>query len=469
MTDYAFAMHRLAFAALLSLAASASAQPLAITGVTVIDVGGGPARADTTVLIEGERIVAVGREAPPGATMVRAHGKYLIPGLWDMHVHWRDEAYLPLFIANGVTGARVMWGQPPHLEWRKRIEAGALVGPRLVLAGTIIDGARPTWPGSVTAATPEEGRDAVRRTKAEGYDFVKVYSSLPPAAFFSMAHEAKKQGMRFAGHVPDRVRAAEAADAGQHSMEHLQGLLLATSAVEEELRPEYAALARLPRGAQRSALTRAAGMRTLETYDERKAARLFENLKANGTWQVPTLTVLHSIAFLHELNEAGDARLRYMPPWVRTAWKPQNDFRFRDNSAEDFELGKRSFERRLRLVGEMNRAGVGILAGSDVLNPYCFPGFSLHDELEWLVKAGLSPMTALQAATRNPAAYLEREKDLGSIEAGKLADLVLLEADPLADIRNTRRIAAVVYRGKLLDRAALDRMLAEVERLAAAN
>lgn len=309
----------------------------------------------------------------------------------------------------------------------------------------------------------------MRRTKDDGYDFVKIYSSVPPAVFRAIADEAKKQGMRFAGHVPSRVRAVEAADAGQHSMEHLQGLLLATSGVEEELRPEYAAIARMPRGAERSALARVAGTRTLETYDERKAARLFEKLKANGTWQVPTLTVLHSIAFIHELDKAGDARLRYMPAWLRTQWKPQNDFRFRDSSAEDFEFGKRTFERRLRLIGDMHRAGVGILAGSDVLNPYCFPGFSLHDELEWLVKAGLSPLAALQAATRNAAAYMEREKDLGTIEAGKLADLVLLDSDPLADIRNTRRIAAVVYRGKLHDRAALDRMLAEVERLAAAN
>jgi imidazolonepropionase-like amidohydrolase len=306
----------------------------------------------------------------------------------------------------------------------------------------------------------------VRQTKAQGYDFVKIYSSVRPAVLQAIADEAKKQGIRFAGHAPNAVRVADASDAGQHSMEHLQGLLLAASAVEEELRTEYAAMRRLPRGPERASLSRAASVRTLDTYDEHKAVRLFDKLKANGTWQVPTFTVLHSTAFLHELDKAGDPRLRYMPAWIRELWNPANDFRFRNQTAEDFELDKRFFQRRLRLVGDMHRAGVGFLAGSDALNPYCFPGFSLHDELEWLVKAGLSPAAALQAATRNPAVYLQREKDLGTIEVGKLADLVLLDADPLADIRGTRRIAAVVHRGRLLDRTALDRMLAEAERLA---
>ena len=461
---------RCVLAVLLLLPALAPAQPLAIAGVTVIDTAGGASRPGMTVVIEGERIVALGPASetplPENARMVQGARKFLIPGLWDMHVHWRDEAYLPLFIANGVTGIRMMWGQPPHLEWRRRIESGALVGPRMVLAGAIVDGPRPTWRGSIAAATPEQGRAAVRETKAEGYDFVKIYSSVPPAVLHAIADEANKQGMRFAGHAPNRVRIAEASDAGQHSMEHLQGLLLATSAVEEQLRSELAAIRGMPRGPERAAPSRAAGARMLETYDEHKAARLFAKLKANGTWQVPTFTVLHSIAFLHELDRAGDPRLRYMPASIRESWKPANDFRFRNQTAEDFELDQRFFQRRLRLVGDMHRAGVGLLAGSDALNPYCFPGFSLHDELEWLVKAGLSPMAALQAATRNPAVYLEQEKDLGTIEAGKLADLVLLDADPLADIRNTRRIAAVVYRGRLLDRAALDRMLADAERLA---
>ncbi len=461
---------RCVLAVLLLLPALAPAQPLAIAGVTVIDTAGEAPRPGMTVLIEGERIAALGPASetplPENARVVQGARKFLIPGLWDMHVHWRDEAYLPLFIANGVTGIRIMWGQPPHLEWRGRIESGSLLGPRMVLAGTIVDGARPTWAGSIAAATPEQGRAAVRQTKAQGYDFVKIYSSVRPAVLQSIAEEAKKQGIRFAGHAPDAVRVADASDAGQHSMEHLQGLLLAASAVEEELRTEFAAMRGLPRGPERASLSRAASVRMLETYDEHKAARLFEKLKANGTWQVPTFTVLHSIAFLRELDKAGDPRLRYMPAWIRELWKPANDFRFRSETAEDFELGKRFFQRRLRLVGDMHRAGVGFLAGSDALNPYCFPGFSLHDELEWLVKAGLSPMAALQAATRNPAVYLQKEKDLGTIEAGKLADLVLLDADPLADIRGTRRIAAVVYRGRLLDRAALDRMLADAERLA---
>jgi imidazolonepropionase-like amidohydrolase len=464
---------RSVLAVLLLLPALALAQPLAITGVTVIDTTGGAPRPGMTVVIEGERIAALGPSrdtpVPEKARVVHGAGKFLIPGLWDMHVHWQDAPYLPLFIATGVTGMRVMWGQPRHLDWRKQIAAGELIGPRLVIAGSIVDGPKPFWQDSIAAGTVEQGRSAVRQTKAEGYDFVKVYSSVPRPVFFAIADEARKQGIRFAGHVPGGMRVHEAADAGQHSMEHLQGLLLAVSAVEEELRGEFAAVAKLPAGAERAARNRRISERALETYDARRAAQLFEGLKANGTWQVPTFTVLHSNAFLHQLDKAGDSRLRYMPAWVRTLWKPANDFRFRDQSAEDFELGKRFFQRRLEFVGEMHRAGVGILAGSDALNPYCFPGFSLHDELGWLVKAGLSPMAALQTATRNPALYLERGKDFGSVEPGKIADLVLLDADPTRDIGNTRKIAAVIHGGKLFSREALDHMLGEIERMAGTN
>jgi imidazolonepropionase-like amidohydrolase len=196
----------------------------------------------------------------------------------------------------------------------------------------------------------------------------------------------------------------------------------------------------------------------LETHDAARAAALFAKLKANGTWQVPTLPVLR----LLEPEDATDARLKYIPVPVRAGWAR----RAREQRVpEDIAHQRNLFQRRLELVGEMHRAGVGILAGSDSQNPYCFPGFSLHDDLEWLVKAGLRPLAALQAATRNPAVYLDRLQDFGTVEKGKMADLVLLDADPTQDIRNTRKIAAVVNAGKLFSRAALDKMLADIERL----
>ena len=460
---------RYAFLGFLLLMQSAAAQtgPLAITHVTVIDATGAASQPDVTVLVSDGRVSAIGREVqiPEKATVVQGAGKFLIPGLWDMHVHWSDERYLALFIANGVTGIRVMWGYPYHLDQRRRIAEGSLVGPRLAIAGTIIDGPRPFWPESIAAGTPEEGREAVRRTQQDGYDYVKVYAGLPREVFFAIADEAKKLGIPFVGHVPDLVRVTEASDAGMKSIEHLTGMALAVSGSEAELRRELAAAAKL-RAGERGERLRAIGARILESYDAATATALYAKLKANGTWQVPTFTVLRYGADPHAPEYVNDPRMRYMPPSVHKFWA--NDFRYRERTAAQAASQMRLFQRRLELVGEMHRAGVGILAGSDVLNPYCFPGFSLHDELGWLVKAGLPPMAALQAATRNPALFLGRH-DAGTIEPGKLADLVLLDADPLQDIGNTRRIAAVVANGKFYSRAAIEKMLAGIERMAGSN
>jgi imidazolonepropionase-like amidohydrolase len=440
-------------------------RPLAITHVTVIDATGAPAHPDTTVVIAGGRIAAMGKTGtvnlPKDARMVDATGQFLIPGLWDMHVHWYDAAYLPLFTANGVTGIRIMWGFPVNLQWRKDLAAGALQGPRLELAGPIVDGPRPFWRTSTPAGTEAEGRQAVRKTRADGYDCVKVYSLLPRDVYFAIADEARKQGIPFVGHVPYSVSASEASDAGQKSMEHLYGILMACSSKEKELTKLLLEATKNPPARDR-ALFRRVNEQVLESYDGTKATALFARLKKNGTWQVPTLTVLRSFGSLADESFTNDKRLSYMPQSIRASWAPRSDFRLKTASMEDFAQQRKLFKRSLELVGAMHRAGVGILAGTDVLNPYCFPGFSLHDELELLVKAGLSPMEALQAATRNPARYLDRLKDLGTVEQGKVADLVLLGANPLEDIRGTRKITGVILGGKLLDGKALQQMLEDV-------
>jgi len=199
--------------------------------------------------------------------------------------------------------------------------------------------------------------------------------------------------------------------------------------------------------------------KTSSTTAQRGSARL----KRNHTWQCPTFTVLRSGAFINDPNFRNDPRLKYMPTQLRTQWDPSTDFRFRERTAEDFDLSRLVYKKQIELVGMMHRAGVEFLAGTDVENPYCFPGFSLHDELELLVQAGLSPMEALQTATLNPARFLGNEKEFGTVEEGKIADLVLLEANPLEDIRNTTKINSVVLNGRLLDRKALDQLLTEVE------
>jgi imidazolonepropionase-like amidohydrolase len=382
------------------------------THVTVIDATGAPPKPDVTVIITNDRISEMGDaktlRTPKNSEVVDATGKFLIPGLWDMHAHWQHKDYLPLFIANGVTGIRIMWGTSDHYQWRKEIESGQLLGPRMVIAGTIIDGPKPMWPGSLAVSNEAQAREAVTKVRQEHADFVKIYSFLPREEFFAIADEARKQGIPFVGHVPFSVSASEASDAGQKSMEHLLGILPACSAREAELL---------------------------------KAAR-----------SVPSFR--------------DDARLKYMPRSTRASWDPLVDPLIHNGAAEDLELGKSQFQKNLEIVGAMHRAGVGLLAGTDVANAFCFPGFSLHDELALLVQSGLSPMAALQTATRNPARFLGKEKDLGTIEQGKLADLVLLDANPLDDIRNTTKIAGVVVAGKYFSRASVQDMLAKAQALA---
>ena len=464
----------LALAAFLFAQTRQSTQPQALvfTHVTVIDATGAPGKPDMTVVITGNRISQLGptntMRVSKDAQVVDATGEFLIPGLWDMHIHWFgfDKSYLQLFTANGVTGVRVMWGAPIHFEWRKEIQAGTLLGPRMVIASAILDGPKPIWPGSVAVANEAEARAAVISVKKQGFDFVKVYSLLPREAYFAIADEAKKQGLAFAGHVPYSVSAGEASDAGQKSIEHLTGILAACSSREAELSKGFQDVyfnppqgKRLPSPMRTRPLTRM----MLETFSPDKAATLFSRLKRNHTWQCPTLTVLRSGAFINDAHFRDDPRLKYMPTQLRTSWDPTADFRFKERTAEDFDLSRLVYKKQIELVGMMHRAGVELLAGTDVLNPYCFPGFSLHDELTLLVQAGLSPMDALQAATINPARFLGQEHELGTVEKGKIADLVLLEANPLEDIRNTTKINSVVLNGRFLDRNALDQLLTELE------
>jgi imidazolonepropionase-like amidohydrolase len=399
---------------------SAPSGALVFTHVTVIDATGSPAKTDMTVVIIRDRITEIGRapdvRTPGDAQVVNATGKFLIPGLWDMHVHWYLKDYLPLFIANGVTGVRMMWGMPMHHQWRKEIDGGTLLGPRLFIASSIIDGPNPVWPNSVSVSNDAEARQAVKNARNGGADFIKVYSRLPREAFFAIADESKKLGLTFAGHVPQSVTVAEASDAGQKSIEHLTSILTACSGREEEVRKMSDAdrvtqPGRLPDPGRGRAQTRM----VLDSFNAEKAAVVFERFKRNRTWQCPTLTVLRNMAFLDDPTIRSDPRLKYMPQSVRGSWDPTKDFRFRNRTAEDYELSRLGLKKQFELVGAMRGAGVEFLAGTDALNPFCFPGFSLHDELALLVGAGLSTMEALQAATVNPARFMGKENEIARL------------------------------------------------------
>lgn len=448
---------------------------LALTHVTVIDMTGAPPKQDTTVVIAGNRIVEIGRaerlRAPVGAKVIDATGKFVIPGLWDMHVHIREtERALPLYVANGVLGVREIGGKSEEVfRWRDQVAKGKLVGPRIVACGPILDGPEPASDRdfTISVGNAAEARKAVADLDRRGAECVKVYDRLPRDAYFAIVSEAKKRRLPVVGHVPLSVTTKEASDAGQRSVEHLGTILEGSSTIEPELRRLQAAP--LPTGGDFSEFPRriaARGERMLDTYDERRAQALFKRLAKNRTWQVPTLVVKRAQTFIDDLSRAVDERLKYVPESEKEWWSPQKNFFSRYRTPQYITYRKRLWKKELELVGAMQRAGVPILTGTDVSGAYVFPGFSLHDELALFVEAGMTPMEALQAATRNPAAFLGELDSLGTVEPGKRASLVLLDANPLEDIRNSRRIAAVILEGTLLSRDALQGMLAAVEEAA---
>ncbi len=450
----------------------ARAVDLVLTHITVVDTITGQLLPDRTVAIHGNRIGAItdgtGPRMSKDAQVIDETGKFLIPGLWDMHVHPHGRDYLPLFIANGVTGIRVMWGNPENFEWRKDIQAGLLIGPRMTIASTIIDGARPFWPGSIAVHNEAEAREAVDGAKAIGVDFVKVYSFLTREEYFAIADEAKKQGIPFAGHVPIAVTAEEAAKAGQKSVEHLTGVLPACSTLNDkwnaagraDLDDYLRGGPRLFEGARQHALRE----EMIGSYSPQKAAALFEVFKKNETWQVPTLTLWRMFSSLTDPGFTNDPRLKFVPVRERESWNPAEAAK--ESVADNTALSQKDFMADEKVVGAMQKAGVRIMAGTDTGNPFCISGFALHDELKLLVQSGLTPLEALQSATLNPARFMGKEGDFGTVAEGKISDLVVLEANPFDDIANTEKISVVIFDGKFISKSEINAMLKTVDALA---
>lgn len=454
---------------LAGLLSAQSSQPsvFSIVNVTLIDVKSGVAQVHRNVVVRNGKIdnVLYTSEVKgklPGM-QVNGTGKYLIPGLWDMHVHmafgdWfphSKEITLPLFVANGITGVRDMGGELEVLQqWRKEIAAGTLIGPRMVISGPMLDGPQPRFPSSIAIKTPDDGRRAVDDLKQRGADFIKLQSLIPREAVFAIAQEAHKQGITFVGHVPDSVRASEASNAGQKSFEHLIGIFEGASPLEDQF-------LKGPKGPGKF----------LATYDDDRAAKLFALLAKNQTWQCPTL-VWERGGNLIELSDfAHDPRAKYVPAyWKDVTWKRFANQIEHEFNTDDLPTRRRFVQKELEVVNTMHKAGIPFLAGTDTPpGVYVFPGFSLHEELQRFVAAGFTPMEALRTATLNPAKFLGMENELGTIEKGKLADMVLLDANPLDDIRNTQKIAGVVANGRYFSRADLDKMLARIEETAKAN
>lgn len=442
----------------LAVAQDPTAPGRSIVHVTVINVATGAELQNQTVKIQGSQIASVAPAqdadaAEPGA--VDAHGAFLIPGLWDMHVHVHDKDELPLYVANGVTGIRIMSGDKDTAGLRAELAKQA-PSPEIYLASAIVDGDPPVWPGSIVVKKAADARRAVDEIKASGADFVKVYSRLSRETYFAIADEAKQQHIPFEGHVPDPVTAQEASAAGQRSIEHLQGIALGCS------NREAALMGDLPRAKFfRDRLAIEAD--SFRSLDNSKCQALANAFRANETWQVPTLSVLRLWGKLDDSKFLSDSRLAYIDRRFKDRWDERTQFQRLHWTNAEFELARYLFTMDQRVVGAFFHEGVRMMAGTDAMNPYCFPGFSLHDELAMLVESGVTPLGALQMATMNPARFMGRTAEMGTVESGKIADLVLLGADPLRDIHNTTQIQAVWLKGKYYDKAALTEMAEKVK------
>ena len=406
--------------------ANFSSAPIAIIHVTVIDVITGAHRTNVTVLIRNGRIDAIGPaiSIPPDAVRLNGKAKFLIPGLWDMHTHHQaiGADWLDLFVAKGIVGTRDMGGDADFiLPLRERIKSGAVLGPEIVASGPILDNAPPDFPYRRRVTNSAEAKQAVDDLKRLGVDFIKVHDHTPRDAFFAIAREAPKVGLSFAGHVPMNVTIDEAASSGMKSIEHLANFRVFGDCS------------------------------TGDTYSLKQCASLFDKLAANGVWETPTVEFFQTLpdifsgAPLPHSEYASDSLLTLTRENIRVS-----------------HLSKRTLDKirladrlSLNAIHDMYVHGNRFLAGCDGL----VPGFCLQDELEWLTKAQFTPLQSLQMSTINPARFLGREASEGSIDIGKRANAVLLDADPTVNIRNIDRIAAVIIRGKLLNKLAIDKIV----------
>jgi imidazolonepropionase-like amidohydrolase len=467
-------------------AATATTPATAIAHATVIDVEHGRRLPDRTVVVTGGRITAVGPSGrvriPAGTRVVDGRGKFVIPGLWDMHAHVDDAAAwaFPLYVANGVTGVRDMGSHLDRIaEWRAGWRRGDVM-PRVVAAGPILTGVvDDVDPRVVNVADSVGGERAVDSLVGHGVDLIKVHDWLTADAYAGIAAAARRRGIPFAGHVPVAVDPLTAVAAGQRSIEHQLSAwcdyVMYASAAESTYVGRARSLVGRPFDPARLIGNwPAAELDSLTaSFRPAKADSLARAMARAGVWHTPTLHVFSTIYLLPPDSVAASRgpRLRYLPAEVRgtlPAILAEGAALSRDRA----RLAARSRLRDLHadMVRRLYRAGVPLLAGTDAVPAYplTVPGFTLHDELAALVGAGLTPAAALRAATFEPARYLAATDSLGTVAPGRLADLVVLDADPLASIRNTTRIFMVVASGRVIDAAERARLLAAVERRAGA-
>ena len=422
-------------------------QLLAVTHVTVIDPDVATPRRDMTILVRGTRVERVAPsaslEVPAGARVIDATGKYVIPGMWDMHVHndfSGGRALLPLYVAHGVTGVRDMNGRLQRLRaFQRDIASGSLVGPRMVVSGPYLVG-RPLPPAfGMEHIVVTDSASAVRGVEtlaASGVDFIKVHNWIPAPAARVIAAEARRRKMTFAGHVALPTTPVQAAQAGQRSQEHLYSFLNECSGTDSSVIAGGAPIQRFIMGECTS----------------RSQAPVYAALAKSGMWVTPTLIVQEALATMHPTIVPGDSTAQFYNDSLLRRIALEMELP-PDPPAPMVAAGGRLFEKRMALVGALHRAGVRLLGGTDAPLAAGGPGKGLVGELQLLVKAGLSPREALRTVTTEPGRYLATDS-IGAVARGHVADLVILDADPLADIGNVARIHTVIANGRPFDAAA---------------
>jgi imidazolonepropionase-like amidohydrolase len=397
-----------------------------------------------TVVVADGRIAALAPDAPvpAGAQRIDARGKFLMPGLAEMHGHVGGspealERILFLYLSNGVTTVRGMLGQPTHLELRAKAARGEILSPTLFTSG-------PSFNGN-SVPDPETGRRMVLEQKGAGYDLLKIHPGLSRAAYDAIAAAARDVGIPFAGHVPAAVGLRRALEARQLTVDHLDGYVeaLVPESVDTST-PSFFGFGYLPQ------------------VDERRIPAIVAATRAAGAWNVPTQSLLEHMAGPITPEElAARPEMRYMPQATVQQWLQQAR-NIRRQAGADPAAGARFVELRRRLIRALQERGAGLLLGSDAPQVFNVPGFSLQHEMRMLVTAGLTPYQVLKSGTREPAVHFGAEKEFGTVAVGKRADLILLDANPLADITAMERIAGVMVRGRWLPQAEIRRRLDEI-------
>lgn len=466
-------MNRLlaALAALL-LAAPALAAPqsadVIIRRATIVDVARARTVPGQAIVVRGGDIVAVGADAKVAAQWratraIDAGGRYVIPGLWDMHVHFgggpdliaENEALLPLYLAHGITTIRDCAGDLPEqvLAWRDAIAKGTLPGPTLLTSGPKIEGLKPIWKGTLETGSTADVDAALAKLQALRVDFVKITdSTLDPQLFLYAVARAKALGLRTSGHIPMALTVRQAADAGLSSIEHIDYAYKAGATAEAAVAADFAA----------GRIDRAEANRRIDaSFSAAQADAAYRRFAAQGIAVTPTMNGSRIIAWLDSEDHSQDPYLAYIGPRLRQTYAWRIERAAKDDAAAVAARHAR-FDRGAAMLPMLQKAGVPIMAGTDAgfLNSFNYPGIGLHDELSLFVKRGLTPAQALASATRTGPAWFGRLDRYGAVAPGKAADLVVLDANPLADIAATRAIRLVMQKGQVHDRAALDAMLA---------